>query len=187
MEAFLTSTLTVGIAEMGDRSLFLALLFGIRYPHPWPIFLGMALGLFLNQAISALIGVWVFNWIPASAHAWILSAIFLAMAIWMLFPEKEEEEGKPVMTKHGLFWVAAVSFFILEMADKTQVAVISLAGAFDTYWPVVLGASLGILLVTTPALWLGQRFAHWLPLQKIKYVSSAIFVLLAGWMLFHAI
>lgn len=183
MEAFFTSTITVGIAEIGDRSLFLALLFGIRYQQPWVVFWGMALGLMLNQAISALVGVWLFTWIPAHYQGWILSLVFFAMAIWMLFPEKDDEEGKPVMTGRALFLVAAVSFFVLEMADKTQVAVISLAGAFDAWLPVVLGATLGILLVTTPALWLGQRFAHALPLQKIKYVSSAIFALLGGWIL----
>jgi len=187
MEAFLTSTLTVGVAEIGDRSLFLALVFGIRYQQPWPVFWGMSLGLMLNQAISALLGVWLFTWIPTDYQGWILSLAFFAMAIWMLVPEKDDDESKPVMTGRALFLVAAVSFFVLEMADKTQVAVISLAGAFDTYWPVVLGATLGILLVTTPALWLGQRFAHWLPLQKIKYLSSLTFALLGIWILFTTI
>lgn len=187
MDAFLTSTLTVGIAEIGDRSLLLALLFGIRYQRPWPVFWGMALGLMLNQAISALIGVWLFSWIPLHYQPWILSLAFLLMAVWVLLPEKDEEEGKPVMTGRALFLVAAVSFFILEMADKTQVAVISLAGAFDAYWPVVLGATFGILLVTTPALWLGQRFAHWLPIQKVKYISAALFALLSGWLFLTAV
>ncbi|MCA1743047.1 MAG: TMEM165/GDT1 family protein, partial [Desulfovibrionales bacterium] len=38
MNAFFISILTVGIAEIGDRSLFLAILFGIQYQRPWPVF-----------------------------------------------------------------------------------------------------------------------------------------------------
>ncbi|MCL5255221.1 MAG: TMEM165/GDT1 family protein, partial [Gammaproteobacteria bacterium] len=70
MDAFFLSILTVGIAEVGDRSLFLALLFGLRYQRPWPVFAGMALGLFLNQALSALVGMWLFQFLQADWHGW---------------------------------------------------------------------------------------------------------------------
>jgi len=185
MELFLFSTLAVGIAEVGDRSLLLAILFGIRYPNFWPIFWGMATGLFVNQALSALVGVWLFTVISPEWHAWLVGIAFLVMAIWVLIPE--DDEVKENLTARSLFLTSALAFFILEMADKTQLVVVTLAGASKELVPVVLGATLGILLVTAPALWLGNRFAAWLPVRKIRFMAAALFLILACWTLTMAV
>ncbi len=185
MEAFLVSTLAVGIAEIGDRSMFLAVLFGIRYQRPWPVFWGMALGLFINQLLSAVLGVWFATLVDAQWLGWIVGGVFLVMAVWVLIPEKEEGEPK-IISGRGLFLTAAVAFFMLEMADKTQLAVIALAGVYQSILPVALGASLGILLLTGPALWLGHRFADLLPMRTLNILASVLFFLLAAWMLLGA-
>lgn len=180
MDAFLLSIMTVGIAEIGDRSLFLALLFGLRYQRPWPVFLGMAIGLFANQAISAIFGIWLFDWLNADWHGWIIAAAFLFMAIWVLIPE-DDDEVKPSISSQRLVWAAAISFFLLEMADKTQLVVITLAGSYQAFWPVVLGATIGILATTAPALWFGYKFAHKIPVNTLKWVASGLFFALAIW------
>lgn len=176
MDAFFVSALTVGIAEIGDRSLFLALLFGIRYQRPWPVFAGMATGFFLNQALSTLFGIWLFQFISAEWQAWLVAVAFFVMAVWMLIPEDDDVPQE--LKKRHLFLAAAVAFFFLEMADKTQLVVITLAGNYQTFWPVVTGATLGILAVTTPALWLGYRFAHRIPVRAMRWVASGLFLLL---------
>ena len=79
------------------------------------------------------------------------------------------------------FFAAAVAFFLFEMFDKTQLAVISLAGASGVLLPVVLGATVGILLITTPALILGKRFAARLPAAPMRYVASGLFLLIGLW------
>lgn len=176
MDAFFISALTVGIAEIGDRSLFLALLFGIRYKRPWPVFAGMAAGFFLNQALSAIFGIWLFRFLSPEWQGWLVAAAFLVMAVWMLIPE-DEDVSQEIKKRH-LFLAAATAFFLLEMADKTQLVVITLAGNYQSFWPVVLGATLGILAVTTPALWLGYRFAHRIPVRLIQRLAAGLFFLL---------
>lgn len=180
MDAFLISMLSISLAEIGDRSLFLALLFGLRYRRPWPIFIGMVLGLFLNQLLTALFGQWIFSLIPTGWQTGLIAAIFLVMAVWVLFEEDESE--KPVGTQRSLILTSAISFFLLEMADKTQVAVIMLMGVYDHLVAVVLGATLGILLVTTPALWLGHHFADRIPRKTMRWVACGVFTLLALWL-----
>lgn len=182
MNAFLISILTVGIAEIGDRSLFLAILFGVQYQRPWPVFLGMASGLFANQLLSAFLGVWLFSAIPPHWQGWLVGIVFIGMAVWVLIPE--DEQITQTKSCRGIFLTSAIAFFVLEMADKTQVAVISLAGYFNTVIPVVLGATLGILLVTTPALWFGCRFASRLPIKTIRIVASGLFLFLGLWIIF---
>lgn len=182
MDIFFLSAITVGIAEIGDRSLFLALLFGLRYRRPWPIFFGMALGLFVNQVLSAWVGMWLFQFLNPVWQAWLVGILFLCMAVWVLLPE-EDEDNSATLSKQQLFLTAAVTFFLLEMADKTQLAVITLAGHYQVFWPVVLGATVGILATTAPALWLGHRFAEHIPVTMLKRIASALFVALALWIL----
>lgn len=185
MDAFFVSTVSVALAEIGDRSMFLAVLFGIRYQRPWPVFWGMALGLFLNQLLSAMVGVWFAQLVDPQWLGWIVGIVFLVMAVWVLIPEADEGEPK-TLSGRGLFLTAAVAFFVLEMADKTQLAVIALAGVYQTVVPVALGASVGILLLTAPALWLGHRFADLLPVRTLNIIASLLFLLLAAWMFLGA-
>lgn len=185
LELFLVTVMTVGIAEIGDRTMFVAVLFGIRYPQLWPVFFGMTTGLFVNQAISALFGVWLFSLVPAQWHTLLIGLAFIAMAVWVLIPESEDDETRTLSTR-GIFMAAAITFFVLEMADKTQLAVVTLAGASGSILMVVLGATIGILLVTTPALLIGYRFARVLPLKAIRITAASMFFLLGIWMLLDA-
>ncbi|MCH8553246.1 MAG: TMEM165/GDT1 family protein [Natronospirillum sp.] len=185
MDAFLVSTLAISIAEIGDRSLLLALLLGIRYRRPWPVFWGMVLGLFANQLLSALVGLWLFSLLPPLWQPWLIAAVFLLMAVWLLF--EEDDEVPPVQPGLHLLLGSALAFFLLEMADKTQVTVIALMGAYGQLVPVVLGATLGILLVTTPALWLGNKFADRIPSKTVHRLASLLFLLLALWIVADAL
>lgn len=181
MELFYLTTVTVAVAEIGDRSLFLAILLGVRYRRLWPVFWGMVAGLFVNQLISAFAGVWLFSVLPAQWHGLLVGAVFLIMAVWVLFPEDESKAEN--LSARSIFLTSAVAFFILEMADKTQLAVVTLAGASGNVWPVVFGATTGILLVTTPALLLGWRFASALPMRTLRITAAALFALLGTWLI----
>ncbi|AHE97767.1 TMEM165/GDT1 family protein [Thioalkalivibrio paradoxus] len=179
MELFLLSILAVAVAEIGDRSMFLAALFGMRCRSAWAVFWGMAAGLFLNQLLSAVAGIWLFAVIATDWHFWVVGAAFLAMAVWVLIPEDEEVEKDT--RARSAFFAAAIAFFLFEMFDKTQLAVITLAGASGALLPVVLGATVGILLITTPALILGKRFAASIPAAPMRYVASGLFLLIGLW------
>ncbi|WP_018862153.1 TMEM165/GDT1 family protein [Thioalkalivibrio sp. ALJ3] len=179
MELFLLSIVAVAIAEIGDRSMFLAALFGMRCRSAWAVFWGMATGLFLNQLLSAVAGIWLFAVISTDWHLWVVGTAFLVMAVWVLIPEDDEFEKDT--RARSAFLAAAIAFFVFEMLDKTQLAVITLAGASGALLPVVLGATVGILLITTPALILGKRFAERIPAATMRYIASGMFLLIGLW------
>jgi Ca2+/H+ antiporter, TMEM165/GDT1 family len=53
-----------------------------------------------------------------------------------------------------------IAFCIAEMGDKMQFATMALAVHFQAPIQVILGTTLGMLLVDVPAIWLGDRLAN---------------------------
>ena len=93
MEAFLSSTLAVAIAEIGDKTQLLALLLVSRYGRPYLICLGILLSTILNHAASAWFGAWMGNQLPTLYIPWIIRGSLLLVAVWLLVPDKEDENA----------------------------------------------------------------------------------------------
>ncbi|RZL94421.1 MAG: TMEM165/GDT1 family protein, partial [Variovorax sp.] len=127
MEAFLVATGIVALAEMGDKTQLLALVLAARFRKPWPIVLGIFTATIVNHALAGAVGAWVTQWLGATALRWILGGSFIAMAIWMLIPDKLDEDDTRAATRFGVFGTTVVAFFLAEMGDKTQIATVMLA------------------------------------------------------------
>lgn len=184
MEAFLIALLLVAVAEIGDKSLFLTILLMLRHRRPLPILGGLVIGIVSNLALAAAAGSLLADWLDARVLAWIVGAAFLAMAVWSLIPEKEGLEEP--MSSRSLLLTAALSYFMLEMADKTQLATLALAARFDAFLPVLAGGVLGVVLVNAPAIWLGHKYAARLPMRAIRWVCALLSLSLAAWILGEA-
>lgn len=177
MEAFLISTLVVAIAEIGDKTQLLALLLAARFQKPIPIILGILAATLLNHAAAGWVGTWLGSLLQGDILRWALGISFLAVAIWTLIPDKMEADDEP---KHpfGAFVTTLISFFLVEIGDKTQIATIALAARFEALVPVVIGTTLGMMLANIPAVLVGSAVAHRLPLKLIRIVAACIFAIL---------
>ena len=183
MQAFLISTGIVALAEMGDKTQLLALLLAARFKKPWPIVLGIFVATILNHAMAGALGAWVTTQISPQTLRYILGASFIAMAVWMLVPDKLDEEADRKNPRFGVFGTTVVLFFLAEMGDKTQIATVMLAARFDAYIAVVAGTTLGMMLANAPVVWLGERMTRLVPLHVVHLVSAAIFLGLGLWAL----
>lgn len=106
------------------------------------------------------------EYIPEGALRWILFASLLGMAIWVLIPDKLDDEDAP-KPRYGPFLTTTIAFFIAEMGDKTQIATVLLAAKYDQLVMVVIGTTVGMLLANVPVVALGAKFAHRLPLKAV--------------------
>jgi putative Ca2+/H+ antiporter (TMEM165/GDT1 family) len=97
MEAFLVSTGIVALAEMGDKTQLLSLVLAARFRKPWPIVLGIFVATLVNHALAGAVGAWVTTWpLGPDVLRWVLGGSFIAMALWMLIPDKlDEDEPQP--------------------------------------------------------------------------------------------
>ncbi len=187
MEAFLISTGIVALAEMGDKTQLLSLVLAARFRKPWPIVWGILAATLVNHALAGAAGAWVTRMLGPDLLRWILGGSFIAMAVWMLIPDKlddEDVEGKG--PRLGVFGTTLVAFFLAEMGDKTQIATVMLAAQYQAWAPVVAGTTLGMMLANVPVVWFGDRITRKVPIRAVHVVSALIFLALgvaalAGW------
>ena len=176
MEAFLVSTGVVALAEMGDKTQLLALMLAARYRSPVPIVLGIAVATLANHALAAAFGGWIASLVGADAMRWILALSFIAMGIWMLFPDGPSDfSGSRHM---GVFGTTLLAFFLVEIGDKTQVATVALAANYASLPAVVAGTTLGMLIANVPVVYAGERLLRRLPLRLLQRIAAATFVAL---------
>ncbi|KWT82599.1 MULTISPECIES: TMEM165/GDT1 family protein [unclassified Variovorax] len=181
MEAFLVATGVVALAEMGDKTQLLSLVLAARFRRPWPIVLGIFAATVVNHALAGAVGNWVTHTLGPDLLRWILGGSFIAMALWMLIPDKLDDDELPKASRFGVFGTTLVAFFLAEMGDKTQIATVMLAARYvDAYAWVVLGTTLGMMLANAPVVWLGERIVKRVPIKLVHGVSAVLFLLLGA-------
>lgn len=180
MEAFFVSTAIVALAEMGDKTQLLSLVLAARFRKPWPIVLGIFVATLANHALAGAVGAWVTTVIGPQVLRWVLGLSFIAMAVWMLIPDKLDDDDGGGAPRFGVFGTTLIAFFLAEMGDKTQVATVMLAAQYSAYWWVVAGTTLGMMLANAPVVWLGERITRLVPIRAVHVVSTLIFLVLGG-------
>jgi Ca2+/H+ antiporter, TMEM165/GDT1 family len=177
LEAFLISTGIVALAEIGDKTQLLAFILAAKFRKPWPIIIGILLATLANHGLAGALGAWVTTYMGPGLLRWILGLSFLAMAAWILVPDKFEE-GDAKLARYGAFGTTLVAFFFAEMGDKTQIATVALAAQYHDFFSVVVGTTLGMMIANVPAVLLGDKLAHRLPVRLVHALAAIIFAIL---------
>lgn len=180
MEAFLISTGIVALAEMGDKTQLLSLLLAARFQKPWPIVLGILVATLANHGLAGAVGSWVTSVMGPDTLRWVLGMSFIAMALWMLIPDKLDDDEVKAAPRMGVFLTTVVAFFLAEMGDKTQIATVMLAAQYKAWFMVVAGTTLGMMMANAPVVWLGDAITKRVPLRLVHLISAGIFALLGA-------
>lgn len=181
LQTTLLSTGVVAAAEIGDKTMLLAVFLAARFRKPWTIILGIFVATFLNHAIASALGATLANFISADLLRWILIVSFIAMGIWILIPDKIDEGGNnDRLRRFGVFGTTVILFFIAEVGDKTQVATVALAARYpaEAFW-VICGTTLGLMLADAPAVFVGNKLAEKISMKLMRQIAAAVFFILA--------
>ena len=186
MDAFLTSTAVVALAEIGDKTMLLAIVLATRFRKPLPIVMGILFATLANHGIAALIGQSVANLLEGAWFRYAVGISFIAMALWTLVPDRLDEDEEPRPSRFGAFLTTLVAFFIVEIGDKTQIATIALGAQFQNVLLVTAGTTLGMMLANVPAVFAGHKLVEKVSLKLVRTVAALLFAAIGIWVIVEA-
>lgn len=178
MEAFLTSTVLVAVAEIGDKTQLLSFVLAASLRKPWPILAGILAATLANHTLAAWVGAVLAGVVPGTVLVWIVGLSFIAFGLWALHPDSLGDS--PRLHRAGAFVTAFIAFFLAEMGDKTQFATVALAARFDALAPVIVGTTLGMMIANVPAVWMGEKLALKIPMNAVRILAAGLFILVGA-------
>jgi putative Ca2+/H+ antiporter (TMEM165/GDT1 family) len=186
LAAFGASLTAITLAELGDKTFFMALILAARH-RGRQVFIGAFGALAAVTLISLGLGYGLRELLPASVVPWLAAVLFLAFGVKLLLDargmgaseaEEEEEEAEKAVSAAesrgrisgawAVIWEAFALVFVAELGDRTQFTTIFLATApAFTFAGLLAGTLLGHALVTWLAIgagkWIGGRISEkWL-------------------------
>lgn len=185
MTGFLPSLIFVLIAEMGDKTQLVALSFAAKY-KPLKVMTGITLATLVLFGVAALAGKAISGIIPMNYLGIAVGLLFIGFGVWTLRRDDDGEDAK-TEGKFGVVLTVAGAFFLAELGDKTQLATLSLAAKYESFFGVWLGSCLGMVAADGLAVALGYYAGKKLPANIIRYVSAAIFILFGIYTLVDAV
>ncbi len=183
-EAFLSSIAVVALAEIGDKTMLLAIVLAARFRGAhWAILGGILLATLANHALAALVGSQVAGLVDAPWFRIAVALGFIAMALWTLVPDKLDDDDAAVSQRGGAFLTTLVTFFLVEMGDKTQIATIALGAHYQSVLAVAAGTTIGMMLANGPAVFLGEELVRRISLRVTRLLAAGLFLALGLWQL----
>jgi len=180
-----TSAGIVALAEIGDKTMLLALLLAVRFRKPVQVIAGIFAATLANHALAAWAGTVLAGSLAGPGFQIAVAIGFLCMAVWTLIPDKLDEV--PKATGNQAFVATAMAFFVVEIGDKTQVATIALGARFQDVLAVTIGTTLGMMAANVPAVLLGERVVNLVPLKWVRRGAALLFALLGAALLFRVL
>lgn len=183
IEAFLASTAVVALAEIGDKTMLLAIVLAARLRAPWQILAGIFVATIANHALAALVGKEVAGLIDAPWFRIAVALGFIAMAAWTLIPDMLDDDEDNFKERGNAFLTTLVVFFLVEMGDKTQIATIALGAQYQSVIVVAMGTTLGMMIANAPAVFLGDRLVARISMKLTRILAASLFLILGLWQL----
>ncbi|MCU7918123.1 MAG: TMEM165/GDT1 family protein [Candidatus Thiodiazotropha sp. (ex Epidulcina cf. delphinae)] len=178
VSAALSTFILIALAEIGDKSQLVCMTLAARYRY-WPVLLGAVAAFLVLNALAVLFGAGVAAWVPERLTAGVVAVMFGFFGIHTLLKRGEDESDEvKEIPGHGIFYTTLLLILVAEFGDKTQIAVAGLAGSMPP-WPVWLGASAALMMVSALGVWAGHRLLQRMPLYWLHRISGVAFLLFA--------
>jgi putative Ca2+/H+ antiporter (TMEM165/GDT1 family) len=193
----LLSTLgLIFVAELGDKTQLAVVTQVCKHRRPWAVFLGASLALTAVTALGAIGGQALRHIIPDSVLQAAAALAFVAMGVLIGrkaarirdsdserkvcdCPESSELDCAPVSAWDWKAFSSTLGLlFVAELGDKTQLAVLSIAGRQGDLWSVFLGGTMALTVVTGLGVIGGQGMCKLIPERLLLWISAVAFVVM---------
>lgn len=185
LTAFWISLIYVLVAEMGDKTQLVALAFATRY-KAWVVMAGVFIATLVVHLFSVLIGEVAGIALPTFWIKLIAGIAFIGFGVWTLRGDEYDENEAQKGGRFGPLITVAITFFLAELGDKTMLVTITVASEQQSFVPVWIGSTIGMVIADGLAIIVGKVMGKKLPENLIKYGSAAVFILSGIYTLYEA-
>ena len=193
--AFGASLTAITLAELGDKTFFMALILAARH-RARDVFIGAFGALTAVTLISLGLGYGLRELLPTSVVPWLAAILFVGFGGKLLLDAQrmsadeadvEEQEAEKVIeeaesrsrihTTWAVIWEAFALVFIAELGDRTQFTTMFLAAApAFTFAGLLAGTLAGHALVTWLAVGAGQWIGGRVDERLLYRLSGGLFI-----------
>ncbi len=166
----------VGVAELGDKSMFAVIALAARYGRRG-VFFGAVSALILLSVIAAFLGAAISNLVDDSITVPLAALVFLAFGSYMLIKNEDGEEDVLITRSSSGFLATFSLITLMEMGDKTQIAIFTLAASTGDALAVIAGASLAFILMVAIEVYLGQKISSKVSPHTMRSLAGVVFLL----------
>lgn len=195
LAAFGSSLTAITLAELGDKTFFMALILAARH-RARDVFIGAFAALAAVTLLSLGLGYGLRELLPGWVVPWLAAALFLGFGAKLLLDaqgmaadeaEQEEREAEATVnraesdqrftTAPAVIWESFSLVFLAELGDRTQFATIVLATApAFSFAGLLAGTLAGHAVVTALAVGAGRWIGHRISEQLLYRLSGGLFL-----------
>ena len=181
--ALLLSFAVIFVAELGDKTQLVAMMFALRYRW-WVVLSAIAAATTAVHVLSVAIGHYLGAALPTHLLGLLAGAMFIFFGLWTLRGDSlsDEEASRVDKATAPAFFVVTSAFTLAELGDKTMLATITLAADHD-WLGVWIGSTLGMVVADGLAIIVGAVAGRHLPERLIQIAAAALFLLFGVYLL----
>lgn len=173
MTIWIASFLFIFLAEMGDKTQLLAIVFASKYR--WQTVLwGVFAATLCNHFLAVLVGGHLTVIAPVRYIKLAAAASFILFGLWALRVDKPGNQDKRF--QYTPFWTVAFGMFLAEMGDKTQLGTVALAAHYESIVPVWLGTTAGMVVADAVGIVVGVVMGKSIPARFLRWFAAFVFI-----------
>lgn len=183
LAALLLSFAVIFVAELGDKTQLVAMMFALRYRW-WVVLSAITVATTAVHVLSVAIGHYLGAALPTHLLGLIAGAMFVVFGLWTLRGDSltDDETSRAAKATAPAFFVVTSAFILAELGDKTMLATVTLAADRD-WLGVWIGSTLGMVAADGLAILVGAVAGKHLPERFIQVTAAALFLVFGFYML----
>jgi Ca2+/H+ antiporter, TMEM165/GDT1 family len=172
------------LAEVPDKTMFANLVMATK-GHPVQVWLGAAGAFVVHVAIAMTVGVALFAVLPHRAVEGVVTALFVAGAVyaWREGAKGQEENTVRSTSRRGAVLTAFVVIFLAEWGDLTQILTANLAARYHSLLAVGLSSVLALWAVAGLAVVAGHTLLRYVNISIVRKITAVVLIGLAAYTL----
>ena len=167
--------ITIGLAELGDKTQLSILFLSSKTEKPLNLLLGVSFAFFIVDGSAVLLGSYAANVISLDLLKIFSGMVFIIFGALTLRDNQTNDGPKSYSTNAFLSGFGLI--FLTEWCDKTQIASGLLAIRYDAVM-VMIGTMMALTLLSAMAIYLGKTISSKIDKQMMTRIAGIAFIVI---------